>query len=178
MPTEKQIRALLVICIVTSLISSYRIYSGRQTAPQTPDSHTPSYVYEIRGIEGSEGFYFFDDEMTLGEIMAYKGIPVFVSDIDRHTFIRQGSRIVVNESLVSVENMDARALLNFFLPIPLNTASAHDLTAIPGVGIKTAEAIIELRNRKKRIDDLSCLLEIRGIGEKRLNLIKPYITLD
>ncbi len=175
--TEKQLCSIIFITSCLFLFLSLRIYSNRQTV-YSPAHENTFFVYEIKGIPGSEGFYFFDDEMTLGEIMAYQGIPDFVSETDRNTFMRQGSRIVVKDRSVAVENMDAHALISLFLPIPLNSSSVHDLTAVPGIGIKTAEAIIELRNRKKRIDDISCLLEIRGIGEKRLNLIKPYITLD
>jgi competence protein ComEA len=60
----------------------------------------------------------------------------------------------------------------------LNTASAEQLTALPNIGPKTATAIVNKRNelggKFKSVDQL---LEVKGIGEKKLEAIKPFLTL-
>lgn len=60
-------------------------------------------------------------------------------------------------------------------PTNLNTASVAELDALPGVGPTTAQAIVaaRARNRFTSADDL---LDIRGIGEKKLERIRPYVT--
>jgi len=59
-------------------------------------------------------------------------------------------------------------------PIDLNTATAEALEALPGVGPKTAQAIIEGRPYNT-IDDL---LSVKGIGEKTLEKLRQYIAVE
>lgn len=61
-------------------------------------------------------------------------------------------------------------------PINLNTASQVDLMRLPGVGQKTADAIIARRKHIpfRRSEDL---MEVKGIGEKKFAKIKPYVTV-
>lgn len=61
----------------------------------------------------------------------------------------------------------------------LNTATAEQLDELPGVGPSRAKAILELRQRlggKFRSPDQ--LLEVKGIGEKTLEKIKPHVTVE
>jgi competence protein ComEA len=62
--------------------------------------------------------------------------------------------------------------------VNLNTASAEDLSLLPGVGPARARAIIELRQQRggfKRVEDL---LEVKGIGESSLAKLKPYLAIE
>lgn len=58
--------------------------------------------------------------------------------------------------------------------IDLNTASAVELESLPGVGPKTAEAIIAGRPYST-VEDL---LRVKGIGEKSLEKLRPYIAVE
>ena len=62
--------------------------------------------------------------------------------------------------------------------VNLNTASAEELSLLPGVGPSRARAIIELRQQRggfKRVEDL---LEVKGIGESSLAKLKPYLAIE
>lgn len=61
-------------------------------------------------------------------------------------------------------------------PVDLNSASKATLTTLPGIGEKTADAIIERRKHIpfRRPEDL---MEVKGIGEKKFAKLKPYIRV-
>ena len=62
--------------------------------------------------------------------------------------------------------------------INLNTAGISELIKLPGIGEKTAEKIIELRNQRGKFKRLEELMDVRGIGEVKFNNIKMYLYID
>lgn len=62
--------------------------------------------------------------------------------------------------------------------VVLNLASASDLTTLPGIGQKRAEAILALRTKLKGFRKLSDLLRVKGIGVKSLRKLEPKLVLD
>lgn len=62
-------------------------------------------------------------------------------------------------------------------PINLNTATAEQLEAIPGIGPVLAHRIIEYRQTRGRFQSVDELLEVRGIGSKRLENMRPYVVV-
>ncbi|GEM86279.1 ComEA family DNA-binding protein [Meiothermus granaticius] len=55
-------------------------------------------------------------------------------------------------------------------PVNVNTATAADLDKIPGIGMKTAEAIIKGRPYK---DEAELVAKVKGIGEKNIVKFRP-----
>ncbi len=60
--------------------------------------------------------------------------------------------------------------------VSLNKASQAELEAIPGVGPKTAADIIEFR-KKTPFASVQDLGKVPGIGDKKLESIRPYVDL-
>ncbi|MFO7799260.1 ComEA family DNA-binding protein [Rhodohalobacter sp.] len=61
--------------------------------------------------------------------------------------------------------------------ININTASAEKLQELPGIGPAYSKRIVEWRLKNGLFVSKEQLLEIKGIGEKRLEAIQPLITL-
>ena len=59
----------------------------------------------------------------------------------------------------------------------INTASAADLTALPGIGEKKAAAIVAYRDANGPFTEVEQLLQVDGIGEGILEKIRPHICL-
>jgi competence protein ComEA len=60
--------------------------------------------------------------------------------------------------------------------VHVNTASAAQLETIPGIGPATAKSIIEYRQRR-RLTSAEDLLDVKGIGKKKLERMRPFITV-
>ncbi|APU13721.1 competence protein ComEA-like protein with helix-hairpin-helix repeat region [Actinoalloteichus sp. GBA129-24] len=61
-------------------------------------------------------------------------------------------------------------------PIDLNTASAAQLDALPGVGPVTAQAIVDWRAAHGRFTSVEDLREVDGIGPTRYERLKDLVT--
>ena len=62
-------------------------------------------------------------------------------------------------------------------PININTATAQDLEALPGIGTTYAQRIVDYREANGPFTSLTQLLNVKGIGEARLTSIWDYITI-
>ena len=60
----------------------------------------------------------------------------------------------------------------------LNTANIEELINLPGVGEKTAQKIIEYREKNSGFRNINQLLNVKGIGKSKLAKIKKYIFVD
>jgi competence protein ComEA len=66
----------------------------------------------------------------------------------------------------------ASAVLN------LNTATAAQLEALPGIGKATAARIIEYRQKSGGFKKVEELMNVQGIGERSFLKLKPLITVS
>ena len=62
-------------------------------------------------------------------------------------------------------------------PLDLNRATAAELETLPGIGPVTARAIVELRDERGAFAQLEDLLDVPGIGERRLAQLRPRLQL-
>ncbi|HXI26845.1 MAG TPA: helix-hairpin-helix domain-containing protein [Vicinamibacterales bacterium] len=61
--------------------------------------------------------------------------------------------------------------------VNINTASAAELDALPGIGAKTAALIVEYRQKNGPFKKIEELMNVRGVGEKSFLKLKPQITV-
>lgn len=62
-------------------------------------------------------------------------------------------------------------------PININTATARELEALPGIGPAKAAAIIEFRSQRGPFDRKEDIKKVSGIGEATYSKIEPLITV-
>lgn len=61
--------------------------------------------------------------------------------------------------------------------ININTADAEKLTALPGIGEKISERIVEYRTENGSFYSIEEIMEVSGIGEAKFEAIKDMICV-
>jgi comEA protein len=62
-------------------------------------------------------------------------------------------------------------------PININTAGATELQQVPGIGPSTAQKILDTRKSYGAFKSVDDLLAIKGIGPKKLEKMRKYLTI-
>jgi hypothetical protein len=94
--------------------------------------------------------------------------------------VSSATEMLVWEGAQTVEQIDARqqARYNHLLENPINlaTASTDELQELPGIGQVLANRIVEWREQNKLVN-LQSLTEVKGISERLLARISPFISI-
>ena len=62
-------------------------------------------------------------------------------------------------------------------PVNINTATAEELQLVPGIGPATADKILQMRKSYGPFKSVDDLLAIRGLGQKRVDKMRKYLTV-
>jgi comEA protein len=62
-------------------------------------------------------------------------------------------------------------------PVNINTATSEELQQVPGIGPATAQKILQMRKSYGAFKSVDDLLAIRGLGPKRLEKMRKYLTV-
>jgi competence protein ComEA len=183
---ERKLRGAVIIVILAFIFYSgrwafqYFQISGGNPDFEYGDRKSGSLIVELSGDTDRNGIYYLPEGTTLSglvERVAIENAEALGKKGPVRT-LSTGDKIVIGGSSVGIEKMDAPTRLALDLSLDINEATVEDLMLIPGIGLKTATAIIELREKRgglSRIDDLK---GVRGFGKKKLEGIKKYLTVD
>ena len=114
-----------------------------------------------------------------------------VPEPDNHTQIladfEQRSALIEREKLIEeqkyagiiTEEPEAKieSSITMSEPISINTATSSQLIQLPGIGNAYAQRIIEYRETNGDFTSVDELVNVKGIGERTLEKIKPFIKL-
>lgn len=89
-------------------------------------------------------------------------------------------------SIYGLEPSVAQRILNIFtvktpkdiFKINVNTASASDISTIPGISFEMAKKIWEYRRLHEKINNVQELDKIEGMTERKLQLIQLYLSVE
>lgn len=81
------------------------------------------------------------------------------------------NQIVYNNQIINIPAKSINKLIS------INNADIDELLSLPGIGNKTAEKIIEYRNKYGSFNRIEEIQNVNGIGNKKFIKIKEYISL-
>jgi competence protein ComEA len=154
-------------------------------SPSFPALPCPAPIYvQAEGEVRYPGVYAFSREPRAGEVI-YKAVArIRNCEPDgpfETTTLRSGSKILVTREgqacKVNRGEMSAHYKVTLGIPLSVNRESQEGLTAIPGIGIKLAGAILEERERRGGFKTIEEIAGVRGIGKILYGRIRPYLTL-
>lgn len=140
-------------------------------------------VVHVAGAVARPGLVRLPGGARVADALAAAGGPVEGADLDRVNLaapLADGSRLYVpyvgrpvppDETAAGSGGAGAPAVLD------LNTATAAELEALPGIGPATAQAIVEHRRRHGRFRSVEELLAVRGIGPAKLAQLRGRVRV-
>jgi len=81
-------------------------------------------------------------------------------------------RSVVSDGLIDI---DRSSRIEAEFRVDINSADWPEIVVLPGVGEKLARAIVEYRMECGPFESLSAIKDVPGIGEKKLEQLKPFL---
>lgn len=84
----------------------------------------------------------------------------------------------IGTKVLRAEEISDGSAIEVVYPININTADQAMLELLPGIGPTYAKRMVEYRAQNNGFSAIEELLNIKGIGEKRLAKIRPLITIN
>ena len=82
-------------------------------------------------------------------------------------------RSIVNNGLVDFDEIQHR---DAAFVVDVNHAAWQEFANLPGIGEKLAKEIVAFRNENGQFANVDQLVDVRGVGQKKLQAIRPYLA--
>jgi len=186
--TDSQLHGAALVAFsalfVPAILFFYREYLLVAQAIPFGDQYKGSIAVEIDGNRG-KGIYFLSEGKRLNDLLTILCLnPMSIrrdpANLDLFMLLKDGFKITVlrrgnEQSEVRVGRMTASTRLALDRPVDINSALLEDLVLVPGIGEKTADKVIEARNKRGKFRKLEDMMKIKGIKQKRLEKLRPYL---
>ena len=180
-----QLYGAITIVLIMGSLYLYRFSVQHFLPSNNVEKKAGSVVVELDGDTNRRGIYFIPPDTPVSSLFKIAR----VADIKRFDRKDLSIVLVAGEKVVmepenqypprlKIEKINASKRIALDMPVDINNATPYELTLIPGIGKKTAQAIVKLRERSGKITSIGNLLKIYGIGEKKLSKIKKYLYID
>ena len=178
MPAFSRTQLGIILLLGALLLVVYVWRENFGLTSSTPPAVAPKPVFvEIAGEVARPGVYSFPAPPTLPEVWRRAGGPEPLPQSGGT--ISSGSRIEVTHTpgTYRLGRMSGPRLLTLGLTLDVNTATAEELEALPGIGPVLAQRLIQHRQTHGPFTTMEDLLAVPGIGKKKLEQLKPNLAV-
>ena len=187
MRTYSSTQSWLLLSLASLLfVASLLITISEKSSPGNILQRNPlSIEIELVGQIPNPGIYSFPREPTVEQVLLKAGgierIKISNSHILNNT-LGAGSKIVAvrntkNMLTIELARMEPEKCIVFSIRLNLNEVEERHLTLIPGIGPRLAQRIIHYRSKNAGFRNMEELMEVRGIGEKKLRNLERYLII-
>ena len=150
-------------------------YGNRGRLTGYVEFRTDDGIWPLNKILLQKGYGVYSSALIQNEdsVIAFKKYQSEAKE-NRLGLWKQPERI--GTKVLRAKEIDRNDGLDLVYPINVNTADLATLQLLPGIGATYANRIIEYREEHGGFNSSEELLNIKGIGEKRLEKIRPLIT--
>lgn len=182
-----QLKGAVILVIIATFLYGARFvfqhWSVETVSMSQPGKKGEIITTEIIGSKGCNGIYSLSLGSTVYDLFIIAGIEN-ISRFNRRELainMHDGDKIIIKKednrhSSITIARMDASTRYILDLPININNATVEDLELIPGIGKKTAHAIVEYRKVNgmfKSLDDIPC-----SSKKKKSGYLARYFYID
>jgi len=172
------------------LIVALTFYGGTLLSQQWPSllrevpwgkQGTRTAAIEIALGSHHDGVYFVTTPEELATVLRHTGLSERLpAPLRQELYLlrKNAYRVSLAGEVMTLGSLFAASSLTLGLTVDLNSASLQDLILIPGIGEKTATAIVTYREKQGPFRDLSDLKQVPGIGNARLRRFSAYLQVD
>lgn len=156
--------------------------------PNTPQTHIQksrpkvskkqqnkeAFILHVSGAIKQPGVYSFKTTQALYQIIQAAGGPLphaALDSLDLSETFSEPQKITIPFQKIAIQ---AQSSANSSAKININQASQEQLCQLPGIGPKTAAAILSLR-QTGRFKSLKELEKVKGLGPKKIAKLKAFI---
>ncbi|MEN6371681.1 MAG: helix-hairpin-helix domain-containing protein [Armatimonadota bacterium] len=165
--------------------------------PSRPSGATREVVVHVAGCVKKPSVYRLSPDSRVIDAIHMAGGPTSDARLDAINLaakVQDGTQILVPSKSPAapavgqpIDNSRAAALApppsrasgstSGAVMVNINTAGLAELDQLPGVGPVTAQKIIDYRNQVGRFSTIEQLENVKGIGPKKLEQMRPYVRL-
>lgn len=183
--TKGQISGAIIVVLIATFFYCGRFFlhylqSFQTTSPSYAEKKTGTVIVALTGNTVQKGIYFISPETTVSGLLSIAKVTD-TKKFDKKALsvvLGGGEKVIIESDRVKIGEIDAAKRITLDIPIDINKATLYDLSLIPGIGKKTSEAIVDLREKFGRISCIDDLLKIHGISKKKFTKIKKYLAVN
>jgi competence protein ComEA len=173
------------IPVLVLMLLGLHFLKPSSSSPSFPALPCPAPIYvQAEGEVKYPGVYAFCREPRIEDVLSRAVARIRHCGTGDHletTTLSSGTKVLMTRKgqacKVIQGEMCAHYKVSLGMPVSVNRETQEGLTAIPGIGVKLAGAIVEERERRGGFKAMDEILGVPGIGKALYGKIRPYLTL-
>lgn len=137
------------------------------------------------------GYKYFDANFSISKKFSYSKDDSLYTALVNEANTRNGYKLNVQDIMSGVQRdsldststtsnadlSETKLAKGSIAVVNINTSGVAEMATLPGIGIKTAEAIVDYRKSIGKFSRLEQIMDVKGIGQKKFDKIRTKIAL-
>lgn len=164
------------ICLLAVSIFLKTPGSIQKNTRAATSEYPGKYIFVTGSTKTKEGLYF----LTAAELQKSfpELLPLVVDSLSLSGPAARVTAVHYQSGRPETVNPPPAVSNIFFMPIPINRADKEILSSLPGIGPVLAERIIQRRTTAGPFTSKNDLLQVSGLGRKKLARLQDHIFID